>query len=129
MQSPKSEENLSNSGTSESERVNFKQKLRCFQYSKMPKRNKDYRLQQLSNYNVKITTNLFEIILIDEFHKFTLFNTDIYPEIAVDNSTLLKEIYLNIILTNLPKSFKKIFWAGKNLYTLITKDNNNYDKI
>ena len=129
MQSPKSEENLSNSGTSESERLNFKQKVRCFQYSKMPKRNKDYRLQLLSNNNIKITTNLFEIILIDEFHKFTLFNTEIFPEIANDNSSLLKQIYLNIIIPKLPKSFKKVFWAGKNLYTFIKDDQNNYDNI
>ena len=127
--SPHSDENKSDSMTSDSERQIFNQRVKTFQYSKMPKRNYDYRAQQNSQNKVEITTNLFEIILIDEFHKFTLFNTDIYPEIAVDNSTLLKEIYLNIILTNLPKSFKKIFWAGKNLYTFITEDNNNYDKI
>ena len=128
MYSPKSEENLSNSGTSESERQNFKQKVRSFQYSKMPKRNYDSRFQQLDK-NIKITTNLFEVILIDEFHKFTLFNTEIFPEIADDNSILRKQIYLNIIIPKLPKSFKKVFWAGKNLYTFITEDQKDYNTI
>ena len=77
----------------------------------------------------KITTNLFEVILIDEFHKFTLFNTEIFPEIADDNSILRKQIYLNIIIPKLPKSFKKVFWAGKNLYTFITEDQKDYNTI
>ena len=130
MNSSPSEENKSNSGTSESEKQIFKQKLSSFNYSIMPKRNYEYRQKYKNDRNITITTNMFEIKLIDEFHKFTLFSVEIYPEIAEDNSSLIRQIYFNIVIPKLPKNFKKVFWAGLNLYTFITEEKDkNYNNI
>ena len=122
-----SEENKSSSGTSESERLNFKLKLSSYKYPLMPKKNKDLRIAK--NNNVLITTNLYELILIDESHKFTLYNVDILPEIAKDNFPLKRLIHESIG-PKLPSSFKKLIWAGDNLYALITEERNqDYSKI
>ena len=122
-----SEENKSSSGTSESERLNFKLKLSAYTYPLMPKKNKDLRIAQ--NNNVLITTNLYELIFVDESHKFTLYNVDILPEIATDNFPLKRLIHESIG-QKLPSSFKKYFWAGDNLYALITEERNqDYSKI
>ena len=121
-----SEENKSSSGTSESEKYRFNKKLSAFQYSIMPKKNFEYRKNE-QREKITITSNLFEIKLIDTFHKFSLFSIEILPEIAEDNYSLRKQIYTNIVLPNLPKSFKKIFWAGKNLFTFI-KDEKEKDQ-
>ena len=120
------EENKSNSITSESEKQNFRQKLNSFQYSIMPKKNYDYRNQH-KNKKITIASNLFEIKFNDPFHKFSLFSIDISPEIAEDNSLLRRQICKSIVLLNLPKSFKKIFWHGKNLFSFI-KDEKEEDK-
>lgn len=128
MKSINSEENKSSSGTSESERLNFNFKLRSYKYPIMPKRN--YELRNPQNFEEKlIATNLFEIKFIDEYHKFSLFSSEILPEIALDNFTLRRQIYSNITL---PSSFKKFFWAGNNLYAFIVEDegkNDNYNSI
>ena len=130
MNSSPSEEIKSNSGTSESEKQAFKQKFSSFNYSTMPKRDNQYREKGKNYTNITISTNMFEIKLIDKFHKFTLFSVEIYPEIAEDNSSLIRQIYFNIVIPKLPKNFKKVFWAGLNLYTFITEEeNNNYNKI
>ena len=129
MNSSPSEEIKSNSGTSESEKQLFKQKLSSFNYPIMPKRDNALRKNE-NNGNIIISTNMFEIKLVDDFHKFTLFSVEIYPEIAEDNSSLIRQIYFNIVIPKLPKNFKKVFWAGLNLYTFITEEeNNNYNKI
>ena len=122
-----SEENKSSSGTSESERLNFKLKISSYVYPMMPKKNQDLRISK--NNNVLITTNLYELILIDESHKFTLYNVSILPEIATDNFPLKRLIHESIG-SKLPSSFKKYFWAGDNLYALITEERNqDYSKI
>ena len=127
MFSNSSEEVKSSSGTSESDRQIIRKKLNSFQYPSMPL--KDYNLRKRESFqrNRLITTNLYEIKFVDEFHKFALYKVEILPEIAEDNYTLKKQIYSNI---ELPKSFKKSFWAGNNLYTLITEEKGqNYDII
>ena len=86
-----SEENKSSSGTSESEGLNFKQKLSSYIYPLMPKKNKDLRIAQ--HNNVLITTNLYEIIFIDKSHKPILYNISILPEIAIDNLPLKRLIH------------------------------------
>ena len=121
MQS-QSEENKSNSGSSESERQNFRQKLNEYKYEVMPKRDLNYRQKQQHYYNMTITTNLFEIKFIDKYHKFTLFSIKILPEIAEDNSSLLRKICFEIVLPQLPKNFKKNILSGKNLYSFITEE-------
>lgn len=63
MQS-QSEEVKSNSGTSESERENLRQKLSSYKYETMPKRDNKYRQQKQENSKITITTNLFEINLL-----------------------------------------------------------------
>ena len=119
-----SEENKSSSGTSESERSIFRKKLNSYVYPLMPNKNKGLRNTQPNN--VLITTNLYELIFIDESHKFTLYNVSILPEIATDNFPLKRLIH-ETIGSKLPSSFKKFFWAGDNLYALITEERNqNY---
>ena len=126
MNSFTSEDNKSYSGTSESERNAFNQKLRAFQYPPMPKRDYELRKMQM-NQKVKLITNLFEVKLIDEYHKFLLFSVDITPQIALDNYLLQRQIYTNV---NLPESFKKYFWTGNNLYTLMSGDGkDNFDIV
>ena len=130
MNSQFSEENKSNSETSEYEKQIFKQKLSSFKYSTMPKRNIQNRLKQANSENLSISTNMFEIKLIDKFHKFTLFSVQIFPEIAEDNSPLIRQIFFNIVIPKLPNNFKKVFWAGLNMYTFITDEkNNSYNNI
>ena len=123
MKSVNSEENKSSSGTSESERLNFNFKLKSYKYPIMPKRNYNLRHSQNSQEKL-ISTNLFEIKFIDEYHKFTLFSSEILPEIALDNFSLRRQIYTNITL---PSSFKKFFWAGNNLYAFIVEDEHKND--
>ena len=123
-ESPQSEEIKSKSGTSISDKLVFKQKLNSFQYPTMPKRS--YYSRNKNIRKIRITTNLFELKLKEDYHKFILFNSDIDPEVAEDNSPLRKEIYLSIVIPNLPKCYKKIFWAGKNIYAFI-KESTNYD--
>ena len=104
----KSEENKSSSGgTSESERLNFKKKLSSFAYPSMPKKNEELRIS-LHN-NVIITTNLYELIYVDESHKFTLYNLSIFPEIPA-KIYLLKRLIFEKISPKLSSSFKNFFW-------------------
>ena len=125
MYSSNSEDNKSNTGTSESERLNFRQKLTNFQYPSMPKRN--YNIRQEYKNNFLITTNLFEIKFIDKIHKFALYIVEILPEVALDNYSLKRQIYSNI---KLPNNFKKTFWAGNNLFAIITEEKDkSYDII
>ena len=122
-----SEENKSSSGTSESERLNFMRKLSSFVYPPMPRKNKDLRLTQYNNS--LITTNLYELIFIDESHKFNLYNISILPEIEAKNFRLKRLIHKKIG-PKLPSSFKKIFWIGDYLYILVTEERNqNYYNI
>ena len=116
-----SEENKSSSGTSESERANFRLKLASYVCPSMPRKNEELRLAH--HNNVLVTTNLYELIMVDESHKFTLYNVSILPEIAADNFPLKRLIH-ETIAPKLPKSFKKFFWAGDNLYALITDEGN-----
>ena len=125
MKSVNSEENKSSSGTSESERITFNLNLKKYKYPIIPKRNYDLRHSQNSQEKL-ITTNLFEIKFIDQYHKFTLFSSKILPEIALDNFILRRQIYSNITL---PPSFKKFFWAGDNLYAFIVEDEGKNDNI
>ena len=90
----------------------------------MPKRDYEFR-QKFQNYkNFTITTNLFQIKFIDEFHKFALFSLVILPEIAKDNSSLLRKVFSDIVLPQLPKSFKKNILSGQNLYSFIAENEN-----
>ena len=129
MKSPNSDELNSNSGTTESDRQIIKKGLTLYQYPPMPTRNFSQRHLLKNGNKLLITTNLYELKLIDQIHKFTLFSLEILPEIANDNFILKKQIYFNIE-TNLPKSFKKLIWAGNNLYAFITQDTKeNYNNI
>ena len=122
-----SEECKSSSGTSESELKNFKLQLSSYVYPLMPEKNKDLRIAQ--HNNVLIATNLYELIFVDEIHKLTLYNVNILPEIDKNNFPLKRLIHESIG-PKLPRSFKKFFWAGDNLYVLITEERNqNYSKI
>ena len=120
MNSPNSEENKSksNSITSDSERQYIRKRISSFICPTMPKSNISLREKAQS---VRIITNLFELKFIDEYHKLTLFNIEIAPEIAEDNFPLRKQIN-NYIESSLPKSFKKTFFGGKNMLTFINED-------
>ena len=121
-----SEDYKSNSGTSESELQNYRQKLNSFKYPPMPKRNDILRQEQNCN-KILIITNLFEITFIDLIHKFSLYTVEILPEVDANNYSLKRQIYSNI---NLPNDFKKTFWAGNNLYAIIAEEKNkSYEKF
>jgi hypothetical protein len=83
----------------------------------MPKKN--YNIRQKYPNHFLITANLFEIKFTDDIHKLTLYNVEISPEVALDNYSLKRQIYSNI---KLPDIFKKTFWAGNNLYAIITEE-------
>ena len=127
MNTPNSEENKSKSGSisSESEKKLMRKKISEFIYPKMPinctfLRNETYQ-------KIRIAANLFEIKFIDEYHKLTLFNIEIFPTIAEDNFPLKRQIN-NYIESSLPKSFKKTFFGGNILITFIIEDKNEtYD--
>ena len=127
--SQKSEENKSNSITSDSERQYMRKRLYSFVYPTMPENNK--KMRELGIQKVKIATNLYELNFIDKYHKLSLFNIEILPSIAEDNYLLKRQIN-NYIETLLPKSFKKSFFSGNILLTIIKEDKNenkNYDSI
>ena len=127
--SAKSEVNKSNSISSDSERQYIRKRLSSFVYPTMPENNKEIR--NLGIQKIKILTNLYELKFIDEYHKLSLFNIEILPSIAEDNFLLKRQIN-NYIETLLPKSFKKSFFSGSILLTIIKEDKNeniNYDNI
>ena len=126
MSSLNSEENKSSSMTSESEIRAFRQKIRDFKYSTMPKLNQEIRkYDRIGNFI--ISTNLFELKFTYDYFKFNLFSIDILPEIAEDNFPLLRIIYTKID-AYLPKCFKKTFWSGKNFYAIIEeKEKQDYE--
>ena len=130
MNSNNSEDNKSSSGTSESERQNFNQKIKSFEYPAMPKRDYNLRREFQNKQKMKISTNLYPIKLLDNYHKFILFSVESSPEIADDNFPLRRQIYFNIE-PNLPKCFKKYFWAGKNFFALVNDKEkiNEYNNI
>ena len=131
MNTPNSDEvkSKSNSISSDNERQIMRKKVAEFIYPTMPKNcpiliNEAYQ-------KVKIATNLFEMKLIDDYHKLTLFSIEIFPTIAEDNFALKRQIN-NHIESSLPKSFKKTFFGGNLLLTFITEDkgeNNNIENI
>jgi PHD/YefM family antitoxin component YafN of YafNO toxin-antitoxin module len=131
MKSPKSEENKSNSITSDSERQYIRKRLHSFVYPTMPENNK--KIREFGIQKIKIATNLYELNFIDKYHKLSLFNIEILPSITEDNYLLKRQIN-NYIETLLPKSFKKSFFSGNILLTIIKEDKNenenkNYDII
>ena len=130
MTSCNSEENKSSSGTSESERLNIRQKILSFEYPSMPIKNNLLRKNELNQESKKIITNLYPIKLLDQIHKFILFNVEINPELEEDNYPLRRQIYFNIE-SSLPKCFKKSFWAGKNFFAFINDREkiNDYNSI
>ena len=128
MSSICSEENKSSSMTSESERREFRQKLKDFKYPLMPKRNPQIR----NYYQIKgptIITNLFELILSNVNYRFILFSYTILPEIDKDNEPLRWKI-LNKIIHYLPKCFVKAFRTGLDLYAIIDQSvKNEYENF
>ena len=126
MSSQISEENKSSSMTSESEIKAFRQKIKDFKYSTMPKLNSEIRKSDRIG-NFIISTNLFELKFTYDYYKFNLFSIDILPEIADDNFPLLRMIYSKIDVY-LPKCFKKTFWSGNNFYAIIEeKEKQDYE--
>ena len=94
---------------------NLREVIRTYQYPLTPKKNMNLRNEP----QVSIISNLFPIQYIDSFHKIFLYSIEILPSISDDNFPLKRVIHQKIE-SLLPEEFKKIIFAGNNLYACIT---------
>ena len=115
-------EDKSVSQTSDSEYKERQEKIRNFQYPIMPKRN----IYTNNSYQkrIKLATNLFELKFRDKYHNITLFQIKVEPSFDESDFTLRRLIY-NYIEANFPGNFKKNFFGGNILYSLIYAENEN----
>ena len=93
---------------------NLKEAMRSYVYPLLPKRNNNLRNEP----QVSIISNLFPIEYIDSIHKLYLYSIEILPTIADDNFPLKRVIYQKIE-SLLPEEFKKVVFAGNNLYVCV----------
>ena len=89
--------------------------MRNFDYPSTPKKNNNLRTEP----QVLIVSNLFPIEYIDSIHKMFLYSIEILPTIADDNFPLKRIIYQRIE-SQLPEEFKKVVFAGNNLYACVS---------
>ena len=101
------------------ERSNLRTAIRNYNYPITPKKNSNLRNDQ----QVSIISNLFPIQYIDSIHKMILFSIEILPTISDDNFPL-KRIIHQKLENLLPEEFKKIIFAGNNLYACISNAQN-----
>ena len=119
-------EDKSQSHTSDSEYQERLEKIRNFKYPSMPDRN--HLLNNQNQNRIKIASNLFELKFKDVLHNLTLFNIQVEPLFDESNFSLRRLLYY-YIETNLPKNFKKNFFGGNVLYSLINYDNEENKKL
>lgn len=115
-------EDKSVSQTSDSEYKERQEKIRNFQYPIMPKRNA--YINNSYQKRIKLATNLFELKFKDKYHNITLFQIKVEPSFDESDFTLRRLIY-NYIEANFPGNFKKNFFGGNILYSLIYAENEN----
>ena len=129
MTSTNSDEIKSVSNTTDSEIQARREKIQNFIYSPMPKRNTNLYDK---NIKIKIATNLFELNFKDTFHNLTLFKIEVNPPFEENNYFLKRKIY-NYIEANFPKNFKKNFFGGNVLFSIIffenERDKEKYNEI
>ena len=115
------EANQPNQGTaaSDAERKAFINEMNNYDYPATPKKNGNLR----NETQVQIISNLFPIEYVDSIHKMFLYSIEILPTIADDNYPLKRVIYQRIE-SQLPPEFKKVIFAGNNLYACITNSSN-----
>ena len=94
---------------------NLREAIRTYKYPLTPRKNNNLRNEP----QVSIISNLFPIQYIDSFHKIFLYSIEILPTISDDNFPLKRVIHQKIE-SLLPEEFKKIIFAGNNLYACIT---------
>ena len=101
------------------ERKAFLNEANNYDYPSTPKKNENLR----NETQVQIISNLFPIEYVDSIHKMFLYSIEILPTIADDNYPLKRVIYQRIE-SQLPPEFKKVIFAGNNLYACITNSSN-----
>jgi hypothetical protein len=99
----------------DAERKAFLNEANNYDYPSTPKKNENLR----NETQVQIISNLFPIEYVDSIHKMFLYSIEILPTIADDNYPLKRVIYQRIE-SQLPPEFKKVIFAGNNLYACIT---------
>ena len=118
-------EDKSQSHTSDSEYQERLEKIRNFKYPSMPNRNNS--LINQSQKKINIATNLFQLEFENLNYNLTLFSIEVTPQFDESNFNLRLTIY-NYIEKNFPKFFKKNFFGGNVLFSLIHCENKE-DKI
>ena len=99
--------------------------LKTYNYPMAPKKNISMRKEM----QVSVITNLFPIEYIDPIHKIYNYSIIILPSISDDNFPL-KRVIQQRVEKSLPNEFKKIIFAGNNMYACITnKDNKDLSLI
>lgn len=116
MQSSK---NTATAQGNDAERNYLRTAIRNFAYPSTPKKNANLR----NDPQVSIISNLFPIQYIDSIHKMILFSIEILPTISDDNFPLKRVIHQKLEAL-LPEEFKKIIFAGNNLYACISNTQN-----
>ena len=129
MTSTNSDEIKSVSHTTDSELQIRNEQIQNFIYPNMPKSNP--HLYDKNKTRI-ISTNLFQLEYNDIFHNLTLFKIEEKPSLEENNYFLRRKIY-NYIETHFPKNFKKNFFSGNILFSVIYVENqeqkNLYNKI
>lgn len=97
----------------------LKAAMKTYDYPLFPRKNDSLR----KDIQVSVITNLFPIKYIDPIHKLYNYSIEILPTISDDNFPLKRVIHQRLEGL-LPREFKKIIFAGNNLYACITNENN-----
>ena len=118
MEDKQGNKNTEVNDMNDKERKAFLEEVKNFDYPSTPKKNMNLR----NDNQVQIISNLFPIEYIDPLHKMFLYSIEILPTIADDNFPL-KRIISQRIESQLPEEFKKIIFAGNNLYACVTNSN------
>ena len=103
----------------EQENNSFKAAISTYDYPKFPQINSNLR----NDPKVSIISNLFPIEYIDSIHTIAIYSIEFLPTISDENFPL-KRIIQQHLESQLPEEFKRIFFAGNNLYACIANFQN-----
>jgi len=88
--------------------------IKAYEYPIIPKRNNNLRNEP----KVQIITNLFPIEYLDKSHKMYIYSIEIFPTVSDENFPL-KRLICQHLEGLLPSEFKKVIFAGNNLYACV----------
>ena len=96
------------------ENESLMKEIRAYDYPLVPKRNSNLR----NEAKVQIITNLFPIEYLDKSHKLYIYSIEIFPTVSDENFPL-KRVICQHLESLLPSEFKKVIFAGNNLYACV----------